>query len=385
MKKILLFLLVTVPFFSQERLNRLQNNFLIGADLGVTLTSSDYEDLGAGFNLRSFAEYYFLNSDKHNIGLKGLVGFGSAGGKDDAYTYPEFNTSLYFISGGGVYSYKFKKNIYPYAYFGIQFLHFTPEDGDGNSIPQSTSDSYSKNIFTVNFEVGVKFFVSQRLAVTAAATLYPYFNDYIDGRKSGESNDISAGINVGVAYTLTSPWVGKKKTVTDYPKGIDEKEIEEAVDSAETYHLEESIEKEEMVDKTPETIETEKEEIVEDAVTNIDVVESDTDVGIVHFDFGETEISRFEYIELDKLVDIMRENPNSRWKILAYTDNVEPVEVHQSLAIQRAYFVLRYFMSKEIERNRFEIIVKGEEEPVADNSTPEGRALNRRVEVVKVK
>jgi outer membrane protein OmpA-like peptidoglycan-associated protein len=45
---------------------------------------------------------------------------------------------------------------------------------------------------------------------------------------------------------------------------------------------------------------------------------------------------------------------------------------------------LNYFVSRGIPKGRFKVIGMGSKDPVADNSTPEGRAKNRRVEIIRI-
>jgi OOP family OmpA-OmpF porin len=67
--------------------------------------------------------------------------------------------------------------------------------------------------------------------------------------------------------------------------------------------------------------------------------------------------------------------------IVGHTDNVGSAEFNQKLSEQRAEAVRDYLVSLGGDATKMTVIGKGETEPVADNSTPEGRAKNRRVEV----
>lgn len=103
------------------------------------------------------------------------------------------------------------------------------------------------------------------------------------------------------------------------------------------------------------------------------------------FEFGKTELLPSAYPALDQLLIQMRKVSNSRWRITGYTDNVGPENINNRVSSERAESVLEYFSSKGIAKTRFEIIGMGEENPVADNNTEEGRALNRRVVIMRVK
>jgi len=67
--------------------------------------------------------------------------------------------------------------------------------------------------------------------------------------------------------------------------------------------------------------------------------------------------------------------------ITGHTDNVGPAEFNQKLSEQRAQAVADYIISLGADPAKITVVGKGETQPVAENSTAEGRAKNRRVEV----
>ena len=66
---------------------------------------------------------------------------------------------------------------------------------------------------------------------------------------------------------------------------------------------------------------------------------------------------------------------------VGHTDSTGPAKYNQALSVRRAEAVKAYLVSKGIESNRIYTEGKGLTQPIADNSTREGRAKNRRVEV----
>lgn len=67
--------------------------------------------------------------------------------------------------------------------------------------------------------------------------------------------------------------------------------------------------------------------------------------------------------------------------IVGHADNTGTEEHNYKLAMERAEFVKRYFIGNHISESKIETISKGEKDPIADDSTTEGRAKNRRVVV----
>lgn len=69
-------------------------------------------------------------------------------------------------------------------------------------------------------------------------------------------------------------------------------------------------------------------------------------------------------------------------EIVGHTDDVGGTDYNMALSLERARSVRDYLVNKGLEPNKVVITGMGESDPIADNSTPEGRAQNRRVEVL---
>lgn len=110
-----------------------------------------------------------------------------------------------------------------------------------------------------------------------------------------------------------------------------------------------------------------------------------TDVGTVvtlknvFFDFDKTELKPESFVELDKLVSYLQQN-SLRIEIGGHTDNQGSDEYNDRLSENRAKAVYDYLVQKGIPANRLQYKGYGMRVPVADNSTDEGRAANRRTE-----
>ena len=74
-------------------------------------------------------------------------------------------------------------------------------------------------------------------------------------------------------------------------------------------------------------------------------------------------------------------DPTTRVKIFGYTDNVGSTAKNLKLSFDRANSIRSYFVSLGIDKNRLEAFGKGSSNPIESNDTPEGRSLNRRVEI----
>ncbi len=80
----------------------------------------------------------------------------------------------------------------------------------------------------------------------------------------------------------------------------------------------------------------------------------------------------------------LEEHPNARLRIVGHTCELGADLYNESLSLQRALGVKRVLMELGVAADRIEVEGRGERDPIAPNDTPEGRALNRRVEFVVV-
>jgi OOP family OmpA-OmpF porin len=99
------------------------------------------------------------------------------------------------------------------------------------------------------------------------------------------------------------------------------------------------------------------------------------------FDFDKAELKPEGRARLDDLVDKIKGINLEVIIAVGHTDSVGSAAYNQRLSVRRAEAVKQYLVSKGVEQNRVYTEGKGQTQPVADNSTREGRAKNRRVEI----
>ena len=100
----------------------------------------------------------------------------------------------------------------------------------------------------------------------------------------------------------------------------------------------------------------------------------------IFFEFGKAILKPESFIELDKVVKFMNENPNMEIALGGHTDNVGSDDYNLKLSTERSKAVLEYIVSKGIITTRLTTQGYGKTKPLAENNTEEGKALNRRVE-----
>ena len=84
---------------------------------------------------------------------------------------------------------------------------------------------------------------------------------------------------------------------------------------------------------------------------------------------------------LDENLEGLSNQPDLSIVIQGHTDAIGPEDYNQKLSEQRAQAVYEYFISKGVSPERMQTVGYGESRPVADNSSAQGRALNRRTEI----
>jgi len=82
-----------------------------------------------------------------------------------------------------------------------------------------------------------------------------------------------------------------------------------------------------------------------------------------------------------ELKNYLAKYPNKKVKITGHTDNVGEAHTNQVIARDRAQNVMQYFIKQGIAKEKLSRFSDGETTPISDNTTPEGRALNRRIEI----
>jgi len=103
--------------------------------------------------------------------------------------------------------------------------------------------------------------------------------------------------------------------------------------------------------------------------------------GNITFDSGRTDLKTQFYSTLDSVAIVINEFNKTRVLVDGHTDSTGGADLNQRLSESRAGSVGRYLVSQQVASGRVYIAGYGPRNPVADNSTVSGRAMNRRVEL----
>jgi OOP family OmpA-OmpF porin len=232
-----------------------------------------------------------------------------------------------------------------------------------NNNATTTLDA-NETALVVNFGGGIEITLDSDWKILAEYGYHSMFNSELDGAIAvGENNgrDSYMTINLGLLYYFDKGKPSKlcdlQGITTEYRDMTDYNKIEAMI----VKHIPKEITKEVVVEKQAK------------AANNNWVL-----VG-VNFAFNKSSLLPEAYPILYNAAELLLLNPDTKVEIQGYCDYIGSVEYNNKLSLRRAETVKMFLVSKGIAENRLTTVGFGKSNPVADNKTEEGRALNRRI------
>jgi len=226
----------------------------------------------------------------------------------------------------------------------------------------------NETVLSFNLGIGVETALDSDWKIMAEYGYHITNNSEFDGAiGTGEINgrDSYMGISLGLLYfidkgepskycQLYSGITQENKDMTDYNK----------IESMIIKHIPKEVVKEVAVERPSKTTATAEKWVL---------------IG-VNFDFNKSKLLPESYPILYDAAKTLLRNPDMKVEIQGYTDNVGSESYNKKLGQKRADAVKEYLVSKGVAANRLSTTSFGEGNPVADNKTADGRAMNRRIE-----
>jgi OOP family OmpA-OmpF porin len=103
----------------------------------------------------------------------------------------------------------------------------------------------------------------------------------------------------------------------------------------------------------------------------------------LNFATGKSTLETSSDKQVDEIVQMMKNNPSLKISVEGHTDNDGVEKSNQTLSEERAKTVMNAIVAKGIDKSRLTSKGWGQSKPIADNRTDDGKAKNRRVEIVK--
>ncbi|NNG26055.1 MAG: OmpA family protein [Ignavibacteriaceae bacterium] len=203
-------LLINTSIFSQgskiQKYNPFSGTVVLSVDAGATLASTGYEGLGADYLGRLSIEYFFPAWVKSSFGLRVFGSAGFLSGTDSNLDPKEFRTNISTIGVGVIFLLSVDDELFPYFFAGISSLSFDPKGEGGVRLPNNEAGDFSRNELNYNAELGVKYPVTENLALNLNAGVQMSPNDWFDDQPNGTSNDMFFTIMGGISYSFLTEY-----------------------------------------------------------------------------------------------------------------------------------------------------------------------------------
>lgn len=375
----------------------------------------------------------------------GGFGFLSGSGGNAQTAIDKFKTTIAILGGGINYTWIVTDQVYPYAFVGASYLYFDPRDSKGNRLPNNALKTYSRHEVSLQGELGVRFLLDQDISLNVNGAMNYVTIDKLDDVKTGRDNDIFFTFTGGVSFYFGGVKDSDNDGISDEldvcpetPHGVKVDEfgcpIDTDADGVPDYldrcqqtraniivdadgcpldsDLDGVPDYTDQCANTPQNVPVnargcpfdkdddgvpDYKDNCPDTPTGIEVdkfgcpLKSQEKVlpeitkmvlsGEVNFAIGKSKLMPDAGIMLDKMIKVLKDNPETRWRITGHTDNTGSYQANKKLSLERAWAVADYLIKYGIESDRLVVEGLASDYPVSDNSTVTGRTQNRRVSI----
>ncbi len=275
------------------------------------------------------------------------------------------------------------KPVNPYLYFGLGAMLYKRTTGGNINVTQG---QFVTSLH-VPVGIGVEAFASKNVSIAVDAG-YRVVDDYTDGRKAGKV-DGYATAKAGVNFYFGASAAEKEELARLEAQRIkDSTDAEarrvQALADAEAQRLKaladaEALRKKDSTDAEARRLAELNARRLQDTVLALEKGKTVNLKG-VSFATNKATLTGDSETILEMALKALAANPDLNVLIVGHTDNVGSAASNKKLSLRRAQAVKSWLVRKGIPATRLTVAGKGFDEPIDDNTTPEGRLNNRRIE-----
>jgi outer membrane protein OmpA-like peptidoglycan-associated protein len=432
MKNIILILSVLSIFLLSAYADETSGKTELGIKAGASSYWGDINDRQA--NGTAAVSLFWWISDPFSIGFNTGASFLQAENGDQY-----FKTMLYNFTPMIKIKLFPSSPLNPYLLTGFEVMHINPQDKSGNKLPNNAAGEYKNVQFAVPIGGGLQVFFSEVVGLELEATYRQVLSDWVDDIKAGDTFDGYFTATLGLVFNLGAPRDSDNDGIPDKYDGdparaedFDGYEDADGIpdpdndqDGVPDYSDQARNDPEDhdgfqdqdgapdpdndgdgildvsspdpdndldgipdSTDKCPNEAETvngyQDEDGCPDSKPEIEVGQAIVLEG-VNFASGRADLTANSMRILDKAALTLKNNPEIEVEIRGYTDNTGSYQGNVRISQRRADTVRDYMLKHGIAPYRMTTKGYGPENPIAPNSTSEGRAVNRRIEFYRIK
>lgn len=358
-----------------------RQNISISAEGGVSFAFTDYKEQKPGPAFRGGLQYFIYPHKYHRIGLGFQLSYQKLKGEDDRGTIatsdgirdlpPSFSTSILSPGIFSEYSYLFSERFSANIRLGFTYNVFNPKDNTGNDAFGYAQGLYNKDFFTLLPEAGIKYRISKNIDFLISVNYALPVTDYLDDIAASINKDSYTNVILGFSYSLVSDDDDRTSHLYD---GVQK-------DLKETPLIEGS--KKSTEDKADISIVNKPIKDIIDEVIQSKAMNEFLLPGDQLFFNGSSRIRTDVYSELDRIAGLIKSESQSRWRIEGHTDNQGSAGELRRLSNERARAIFDYFVSKGTKPGRLRTYGLSDNYPIGNNSSADGRKLNRRIMIIR--
>ncbi len=333
------------------------------------------------FNYGAFVDVERDFSEHTGLRLRGQVVSMTADNPAYASISKRIRTNLGSANADIIYRFVPCEPVTPYMSMGVGGLYFMLDTKA--PVEQKLKDGDTDLQFNLGF--GAAWKVGSRTALITDFGYHTVATSRIDGFRGvsggflGARNDAYMTFNVGLSFTI---WEGERSHLNDAyaaitfpePEHVDYNRIESMIkehtpvlEKIDYAKIEEMVRTNKPVIRQPERV----------------IIEKKASVAfeMINFASGSATLGKEAINSLNRAVAILNDNTELVVELQGHTDNVGSAAINKTLSDKRAEAVKQYLTGKGIAASRLKVAGMMTSEPVGDNATPEGRAMNRRVDL----